>query len=434
MTVIEFYEKDELENICSGLACKPERVILIGGCSDERRIGAAERDIDRHIERYEALLEARDVNVEFQRRVVDRSNMQDIIETLAQIVNDYDDCVFDLTGGEDLFLVAVGIVFEANKHRGIQMHRFNIRNNTIVDADQDGRTISTYPAPELSTEELIRLYGGRIVYDDEKPKTTFRWDLSPDFMREARLMWNICRVSPGAWNAQLGVFAAANDLYGEDNESLSISVPVSELKEKLKKDKKDKKAFSKNHRIIDALRRMGLLTAYECGEDVYEIAFKNRQIKRCLTTEGLVLELKMYLTALETRERGGETLFYNDAINGAHIDWDGEVHTGDDAIDTENEIDVLMMRGMIPVFVSCKNGGIEMEELYKLDAVAARFGGKYAKRVLVASALGCKHHDNQLRARARDMGIHLVEGNDGAGKRLTDMDDEQLKKLLRTFC
>ena len=51
-----------------------------------------------------------------------------------------------------------------------------------------------------------------------------------------------------------------------------------------------------------------------------------------------------------------------------------------------------------------------MEELYKLNTVASRFGGKYVKKVLVAEALDpdsafTKH----LRQRAQDMGIRLVE-------------------------
>ena len=44
--------------------------------------------------------------------------------------------------------------------------------------------------------------------------------------------------------------------------------------------------------------------------------------------------------------------------------------------ETKNEIDVMLMRGVVPVFVSCKNGAVKMDELYKLDTVAQRFGGR----------------------------------------------------------
>ena len=85
------------------------------------------------------------------------------------------------------------------------------------------------------------------------------------------------------------------------------------------------------------------------------------------------------------------------------------------------------MHGMIPVFVSCKNGAFTSEELYKLNTVAQRFGGPYAKKVLVATALNtaCDAPDH-LRQRAKDMNICLVEN-------LQELDGKQLEKKVRSF-
>ena len=96
--------------------------------------------------------------------------------------------------------------------------------------------------------------------------------------------------------------------------------------------------------------------------------------------------MKVFLAALEAQENDG-TKTYNDVMNGVYIDWDGDISTDQNGYDTENEIDVIMMHGMVPVFVSCKNGYVDKDELYKLNAVATRFGGKYAKKVLVATSL-----------------------------------------------
>ncbi len=65
----------------------------------------------------------------------------------------------------------------------------------------------------------------------------------------------------------------------------------------------------------------------------------------------------------------GDIPVYDDALNGVVIDWDGEFHDEEveDLYDTENEIDVLLMHDIVPVFVSCKNGIVTSEELYKLD-------------------------------------------------------------------
>ena len=72
--------------------------------------------------------------------------------------------------------------------------------------------------------------------------------------------------------------------------------------------------------------------------------------------------------------------------------------------------DVILMHGVTPLFISCKNGSIAEEELYKLHTVATRFGGSHVKKMLVATELP-KKGDNPNYAfiqRAKDMGIYLV--------------------------
>jgi hypothetical protein len=82
-----------------------------------------------------------------------------------------------------------------------------------------------------------------------------------------------------------------------------------------------------------------------------------------------------------------------------------------------NEIDRLLMHGAVPVFVSCKLGGVPKEALYEVDTVAARFGGTYAVRALVCSRLsGSESARKAIRQRARDMGILLIEGVDGLSR------------------
>ena len=144
--------------------------------------------------------------------------------------------------------------------------------------------------------------------------------------------------------------------------------------------------------------------------------------------------MKVFLAALEAQEKDGSST-YNDVMNGVYIDWDGDINTDKNGYDTENEIDVMMMHGMVPVFVSCKNGYIDKDELYKLNAVATRFGGKYAKKVLVASSLDDSNASNYLRQRADDMGIRLVEGysNNGNYKDFTDMNDVEINRVIRSL-
>lgn len=417
MTLIEFFEKDAIENICSSLTKTPDRVILLG---DKLKL------LQRHVDNYKKIFTSRGMNVEFICRTINKNKMQTIISALSAIVEQYDDCVFDLTGGEDLYLVAAGVVSERYKEKAIQMHRFNIRNNTIIDGDEDGKTILENETPVLSVEENIRIYGGDIIYDENRENATFRWDMTSDFKRDINLMWDICRQDPRLWNTQICVFEAAEKLSGY-KEGLEVCVPTDYLKDSVKRIGG---TYVTNWRILEGLRNFGLLKGCFIDDNIFSLTYKNRQVKHCLTVAGKILEMKVFLAALDAQDKDGSKT-YNDVMNGVVIDWDGDVNT--DSSGTENEVDVMMMHGMVPVFVSCKNGCIDKEELYKLNTVATRFGGKYAKKVLVVTSLDKSDSSNYLRQRAEDMGIRLIEGysHNGKEQNFVDMDDNEINRLVR---
>ena len=149
---IEFFEKDAIENVCSCLTKVPEKVIFIGS---NRKL------MMQHSARYEEVFARRGMNISFSWKNVNKNNLQNIIDVLSSVVEENDDCIFDLTGGNELYLAAVGIVFERYKSTGrINMHRFTIANSTVVDCDLDGSTIagSESDKPKLSVEENIRIY------------------------------------------------------------------------------------------------------------------------------------------------------------------------------------------------------------------------------------------------------------------------------------
>ena len=129
MTYVEFYDNNEAENICACLAYAPERLILVGPKGDL---------LEDRKQRYQALLDLRNIKPEIICRTVNRNQIKVIIDQLSELVETYDDIAFDLTGGEDLYLTAVGIVTERYSARNIQMHRFNFQSGTVYDCDLDG--------------------------------------------------------------------------------------------------------------------------------------------------------------------------------------------------------------------------------------------------------------------------------------------------------
>ena len=121
--------------------------------------------------------------------------------------------------------------------------------------------------------------------------------------------------------------------------------------------------------------------------------FKNRSVQQCLLKSGVLLELYITIIA-ESIEENGQKI-YNDVMMGAQIDWDG-IKSPMSGIDVANEIDVVLMRGLRPIFISCKNGSFLPEELYKLSAVAKHFGGVEHRIELVRVKDGVRFYNDSI--------------------------------------
>lgn len=412
MTYIEFFDKNAADNICACLANVPERVVFVGNKAETMK---------KHGARYESIFVNRGHNVELLYCEVNQNKLDAIVEALASVVEEYDDCVFGLTGGGDLFLVAMGIICERYKTKNIQMHRFNLRNNTIIDCDLDGETIAENALPQMTVEENIRVYGGDVVSSEVKPDGTFAWDLNDEFKQDILDMWGICRKQPSSWNKQIGMFAAMASVGTESEDKLTVTA----TRKALNNFYENKVKIPYKQWLIRSLIDKKLLLEFGETNGRLHITFKNAQVKRCLTKAGQALEMKIMLTAMNAHDKKGAPI-YNDVVNGVYIDWDGDIHPEKGSHDTENEIDVMMMHGIVPVFVSCKNGKIETEELYKLSSVAEKFGGQYSKKVLVTSTLKYSNKDKALRQRARDMNIRIVDN-------ITEKSDPELTRIIKSF-
>ena len=408
MTIIEFFDRESsVENIAGALLCSPDKVIFIGDSGKRMR---------KSIENYKAVTCGRGLDIDFSYRGVGKNNLNSIVSVLEEIIADNSDCVIDLSGGEDLFLVAVGIVFEKYGDK-IKLHRFNIINNSIIDCDADGYPCLSSPM-ELSVDEDVRIYGGRVIYADERPNATYEWNFDSEFKNDVKAMWSVCKKDATLWNSQINVLGKLGNNY-LNIDTLRFSLKRDKIKAETEA-KKDKFVFVPE--IFEALESAGVIRNLETDNNNLKFNYKNEQVLKCLTKAGQLLELVIAVTAMEIRDENNSAL-YKDVKTGVCIDWDGITRT-DSRIEVENEMDVILMKGMIPVFISCKNGFVRSDELYKLSVVSERFGGRFVKKILIASELDKLGVSAEyLRARAKDMGIRIVEDVD-------KMSDEKLKKVI----
>lgn len=407
MTIIEFFDKTHIENIVSTLLLKPKKVIFIGNNL---------KMMKRCSENYFAVAQRHGIGTEFAFCSVNQNDLSKIVQTLSEIIEREEECVFDLSGGEDLYLVAVGILFERYGEK-IQMHRYNINNGRLTDCDSQG-DVQFYNNLSVSVEDNIRIYGGKIIrdsfsenFDDET--TVF----DDEFKKDIDSMWNISSQNSRLWNSSVNVVQFFYSAYGNKN-SLSLEIEKTILASRFNSDK-----LELLHSLFRQLSRAGLLTAYINDEEKISITFKNEKIRDVLIKSGQILEYKITSVAQNICESDG-TPVYSDVRTGVFIDWDGVISDGYDVV---NEIDVMMTKNLIPVFVSCKNGQLGIDELYKLSLVAERFGGKYAKKVLITSDITRLGRSSEyIRERAKEMKIKLIENVDL-------FSEEELQKTVKNL-
>lgn len=394
MTCVELYDRAHIANVCAMLANPPDRVILVG---------EKYKTLEKYAARYREVLAERGNDVEIICASVNKNNISAIIELLSSFVEKYDDCHFDLTGGEDLLLCAAGIVYERYRQKGIHvnMHRFNIRSNRVVDCDLDGRTIAEGALPFLRVDENIAIWGGRVIGE-----STCSCCFSDDDRRDIFLLWDICRADVKAWNRQVNINAAAQRKKKDLSRELHTSALMKSMNSCLTYDER---SHLVDTAVLEKLKENKLIKYYRCEGGLFEIGYKNTLVRRCLTKAGLVLELVVLLCADMALDSSGERVYF-DSKSSILIDWDGDTDTRSGHLDAENEIDVMLMHGALPVFISCKNGDFDIEELYKLNSVSMRFGREYAKKIIISTALDsmgskAKH----IRERATDMDIRIID-------------------------
>ena len=377
-TLVELFDACQIENVIAALRFKPEKIVFVGF----KKIMTKKKTED--LQRF---FEMKKFDIKLEYRVVSRYDYEEIVSELNKIIGENEDAAFDLTGGKELVLVAMGEIAAAC---GVPMFQFDVRSGEMIRV-KNCENIPETEKTHMTIEESVALSGGSVVEDDEHPK----WNLTEDFKKDARTMWNICRRNCRAWNRNSGIIKmieAANEAVRE----LQVRIPASKVR-----DLPDKN-------IMDKLEEAGIIKGYDQNGEEIVFEYKNEQVHRVLAKAGNILELYLYMTAKQIEAEDPQ--YYDDIDTGVFVDWDGEV-TGKS--DTRNEIDVFIMRDLVPVFVSCKNGEVHKEALYELNTVAEKFGGEYAKKVLVCTYISySKSSREYIIQRARDMKIEIIEDVD----------------------
>lgn len=386
MTLVEFYDSNSIDNILSSLILNPKRVILLGENYDELEIFE---------KRMLKIFEKRKLNIKTECFEIDGYEFEDIKKFLYELVEKYSRCAFDLTGGSDIIHLALGAVSEKLP---LSMHFVSSETGKLTVCSDKLDLYKQISEPKLGFEELASIFGGSL-----KQKRTKNSYKTENFVDDIKLIWHICSRNCIEWNKTVQAVANLLKFYAKHRGNNAYYADKNEV---LSGYGQFGRKFALNKNIVMKLGENKLFTFSETEDKVF-FSFKNKLVKEVMTKCGRIFELYTYMMA-DTLIVKGEKIF-DEAFNSVVLGWKSQTATEKKA-DSElalNEVDVILQRGIIPVFVSCKNGSCTSEELYKLAVVAERFGGTAAKKVLLTTYYA---PESGFLQRAKELGITVISG------------------------
>ena len=155
LTLIELFDREMAENVASILLLRPEKVIFLGYKGQM---------YPRHTRALQAFLWARNLPCQTEFYTVDRYDKTGIQETLLTVLQKNPACVFDVTGGGELALIAMG---ELSRHMGISMHQVSPETGRILAVN--GEAPQILGSAELTVQENMLLHGGRFPHHQGRP-------------------------------------------------------------------------------------------------------------------------------------------------------------------------------------------------------------------------------------------------------------------------
>ena len=392
-TLIELFDESQIENVIAALSLKPEKIIFVGF----KEVMTKERT--KAIESF-FMENCKGSIVDFE--VVGRFDLEAVKERIASIVLKNPDAVIDITGGKELVIAALGEVLAENN---VPVVQFDIKSGKIIPV-KNAEGIEIIENPKIKIKDLISLNCGKVVKDDGD------WTLDSDFCEDIESVFALSKENCGLWNRQataLGNF----EKYGNLDAFFRVSINLYEIR------KRKKDAFI-DEALLEKLKDKNLIYGYEKNGDYLSFFYKNDSVRRLITKSGNVLELYGYMLINEIMKENPS--FADDCDVGVFLDWDGVDTSG---AETRNEIDLMVIKDFVPVFISCKNGEVYKEALYELDTLAHKFGGAYAKKVMFASYVSTDSAKKEyIKKRASDMGIILIDG-------IEKMEREEFKNKIK---
>ena len=267
-------------------------------------------------------------------------SLENLAENLDIILTNDKQITFDVFGGDSLLALSL---YQYALERKIPLLAMDVDHGLQYDWKFGKLEKKDLVVPTLTIQQLIALRGGKLL----KSKQPFH---TPKQIAAIKKLANSALSKPEEWLKVTQFFALAktSNLHSETGKELE----------------NNGKRYSYPKSIISLLKDADLLHIEEETSNRVSYTFSSPEAQLLCRSKGHILELYLYLLALESK-------YFDECMIGAEIDWNGIFPEADNV---QNEIDVVLRKGRSIVFISCNRTDVA-GAAGKVLAVYANLGG-----------------------------------------------------------
>lgn len=344
--LIELYDEEQILNLISACALKPDRVVFLYTAAQNNLI---------HNALIERLVQTETEYVEYT------------YESLGRILEQFDgeNVIVDVHGGDDL---AVSMVSQMARSRGYTLCYPGMTTSQLYFLENEQVRTEKLDMPKLTVRQIVELYGG-IVRD--LPESYF-----DDYGRRAV---DECLSEKRKNSTRWISFCKAMGSIGSHQKEYDVW-------------KADEKFFHTYGDIVEHLEHI-----FDRTEDSgYLLKFHDPAYKILVTDTGVPFE---YETYYQIADSGA----FDDTDLRVNIDWNGGAFV---AGDPNSELDVVASKDSRLISISCKAGKYDQQAIYEVKANADKFGGERSVPVL---CVDIDMERPEYVEKARELNVLLIE-------------------------
>ena len=378
-TLIELYDERPLDNVLGTEMFRPEETIFI--CPPET---AKDKSLRASMKRY---FELRGCPAQLTFVPVSMLDAVSIEKKLRRVLDTHEDCAIDISGGTDAALFAAGAV-----SGDAAVITYSRGNNSFYEIRNAPFAHDLPCTVRLDARSCLMMAGGELLQGREDNRI-LRARIS-----QIRQLFSVYSAYHRIWNDQIAYI-----------QKLSRADDPDYIAEGPRTGKANNRTVTVEEAMFHALEANGLISGLKLDNESIAFRFKDDIVRFWLRDMGSALELKVYLACLEAN-------CFDDCILSAVVNWRGSDKA---ASAVTNEIDVMCVRGVTPLFISCKTCEIKTEALNELAILRDRFGGK-GSRAAIVTAAGATRSRRLMLKRAAELNIEVIEWEDIVKGRLAD--------------